>query len=107
MLSEEVERELGLEYSALEGGLSSSDVLSLNVPLTDETRGMIGAEEIAMMKAGVVLINMARGEVVEYQALAEALKSGHLRGAAVDVSRTSRILGFSPAGSRERDPDSS
>jgi len=84
-LPEEVERELGLEYSSFDEVLASSDVLSINVSLTDETRGMIGAEEIARMKAGAVLINTARGEVVDYGALAEALKSGHLRGAAVDV----------------------
>jgi phosphoglycerate dehydrogenase-like enzyme len=84
-LSEEVERELGLEYSSLDGVLASSDVISVNVPLTDETRGMIGAEEITKMKAGAVLINTARGEVVDYGALADALKSGHLGGAAVDV----------------------
>ncbi len=84
-LPDEVEGELGIEYSSLEGVLSSSDVLSINVPLTDETRGMIGAEEIARMKAGAVLINTARGEVVDYGALAKALKSGRLRGAAVDV----------------------
>ena len=84
-LPEEVERELGLEYSSFDDLLSSSDVLSISVPLTDETRGMIGAEEIVRMKAGAVLVNTARGEVVDYQALAEALKSGHLRGAAVDV----------------------
>ena len=84
-LSEEVERELGLNYSSLDDLLASSDVLSINVPLTDETRKMIGAEEIAKMKAGAVLINTARGEVVDYGALADALKSGHLRGAAIDV----------------------
>ena len=84
-LPEKVERELGLEYSSFEEVLSSSDVLSINVPLTDETRGMIGAEEIARMKAGAVLVNTARGEIVNYHALAEALKNGHLRGAAVDV----------------------
>jgi len=84
-LPEEVERELGLEYSSFDDLLSSSDVLSISVPLTDETRGMIGAEEIVRMKAGAVLVNTARGEVVDYGALADALKSGHLRGAAVDV----------------------
>lgn len=49
-LPEEVEKELGIEYTSFEDILSSSDVLSVNVPLTDETRGMIGEEEIAMMK---------------------------------------------------------
>ena len=84
-LPDEVELELGLEYSSLNDLLESSDVLSISVPLTDETRGMIGAEEISRMKEGAVLVNTARGEVVDYGALAEALKSGHLRGAAVDV----------------------
>jgi D-3-phosphoglycerate dehydrogenase len=84
-LPEEMERELGLEYSSLDDLLESSDVLSISVPLTDETKGMIGAEEIARMKEGAVLVNTARGEVVDYDALAEALKSGRLRGAAVDV----------------------
>ena len=81
----EIEGELGLEFASLDDVLASSDVLSINVPLTDETRGMIGAEEIAKMKTGAVLINTARGAVVDNVALADALKSGHLRGAAVDI----------------------
>jgi D-3-phosphoglycerate dehydrogenase len=84
-LPEEVERELGIEYASFDDLLTSSDVLSINVPLTEETRGMIGADEISRMKKGAVLVNTARGAVVDYHALAEALKSGHLRGAAVDV----------------------
>jgi phosphoglycerate dehydrogenase-like enzyme len=84
-LSQEIEERLGLRYVSFDDLLGSSDVLSVNVPLTDETRGMIGAEEMAMMKRGSVLINTARGEVVDACALADALKSGHLRGAAVDV----------------------
>jgi phosphoglycerate dehydrogenase-like enzyme len=59
--------------------------LSINVPLTSETKGLIGAEEISSMKKGAVLINTARGEVVDVIALADAIRSGHLRGAAVDV----------------------
>ena len=86
-LPEEIETELNLEYVSLDRILSESDVLSINVPLTDETRDMIGVDEIGVMKRGSVLINTARGEVVDYDALADALKSGHLRGAAVDVFR--------------------
>ena len=57
----------------------------MNVPLTDNTRDYIGAKEISLMKEGSVLVNTSRGGVVHEQALANALKSGHLRGAAVDV----------------------
>jgi lactate dehydrogenase-like 2-hydroxyacid dehydrogenase len=59
--------------------------VSVNVPLTDETRGMIGREKLAKMKENAVLINTARGHIVDEQALADAIKSGHLGGAAVDA----------------------
>ena len=65
--------------------LERSDVLSLHVPLTGVTRGIIGAEAIARMKTGAVLINAARGEVVDEAALYDALVSGKLRGAGLDV----------------------
>ncbi|MET0526834.1 MAG: phosphoglycerate dehydrogenase [Microvirga sp.] len=65
--------------------LNQSDVVSLHVPETPATHGMIGAAEIAAMKQGAYLINNSRGTVVDLDALAEALKNGHLRGAAVDV----------------------
>jgi D-3-phosphoglycerate dehydrogenase len=65
--------------------LAASDVVSLHLPQTPETRGMIGAAEIAAMKKGAYLINNARGTVLDIDALAAALKSGHLAGAAVDV----------------------
>jgi len=95
-LSETVEHRLGLEYSSFEDILRFSDVLSINVPLTGETRGMIGAEEIALMKKGAVLINTARGGIVDEQALADALISGHLRGAAVDVFENELNVGSCP-----------
>src|SRR4051812_30755248 len=65
--------------------LAQSDVVSLHVPETPATHGMIGAAEIAAMKRGAYLINNSRGTVVDLDALAAALRNGHLRGAAVDV----------------------
>jgi D-3-phosphoglycerate dehydrogenase / 2-oxoglutarate reductase len=65
--------------------LSLSDVVSLHVPETPGTTGMIGVSEIAAMRPGAYLINNSRGTVVDLNALAEALRSGHLGGAAVDV----------------------
>jgi D-3-phosphoglycerate dehydrogenase len=65
--------------------LGLCDVVSLHVPETPDTAGMIGAAELALMKPGSFLINNARGTVVDLEALADALRSGHLGGAAVDV----------------------
>jgi D-3-phosphoglycerate dehydrogenase len=65
--------------------LGRADVVSLHLPETPATQGMIGAREIAAMKKGAYLINNARGTILDLEALATALKTGHLRGAAVDV----------------------
>lgn len=68
--------------------LGTADVVSLHVPLTDETRHLIDANAISHMKKGAVLINAARGGIVDEPALAAALTAGHLRGAALDVYET-------------------
>lgn len=69
----------------LDGLLEISDVITLHVPETAQTQNMIGANQLARMKKGSKLINAARGTVVDIEALAEALKSEHLSGAAIDV----------------------
>lgn len=65
--------------------LRESDFVTLHVPQTPQTRRLMGEKEIAEMREGTYLINLSRGDVVHIEALAQALKSGHLRGAAVDV----------------------
>lgn len=65
--------------------LSTSDVVSLHVPETQQTQNMIGKKELAAMKSGSILINASRGTVVDIDALEQALESGHLNGAAIDV----------------------
>jgi len=77
---------LGLRYVPLDELLGTADVVSLHLKLTPESRGLIGARELALMKPGAILVNTARGAVVDTDALVAALHSGHLGGAALDVS---------------------
>lgn len=74
--------------SSLEELFDVSDAVTLHVPATAETAGMIGAAEIRAMRSGTVLLNLARGNVVDVDALADALRDGHIRGAAIDVFPT-------------------
>ena len=75
----------GVRCGGLEEVIAMSDVVSLHVPLVDSTRGLFNAGRIAAMKKGAVLINTARGGIVDEAALAASLKAGHLGGAAIDV----------------------
>ncbi|WAX58979.1 NAD(P)-binding domain-containing protein [Jatrophihabitans cynanchi] len=81
-----VVRELGGEpYESLETMLAEVDVVTLHVPMTDATRGLIGAQQLAAMRPGSYLINTGRGELIDFDALRAALESGHLAGAALDA----------------------
>jgi glyoxylate reductase len=76
--------------------LRESDLVSLHVPLRPETRHLIGAKELAAMKPGAILINTARGAVIDQRALYRALKAGHLGGAGLDVSDPEPIASNDP-----------
>lgn len=78
-------RALGVSYVELDELMSVSDIVTLHVPMTADTRHLIDARRIALMKPTALLVNTARGGVVDTQALAEALKNGRIAGAAVDV----------------------
>jgi phosphoglycerate dehydrogenase-like enzyme len=85
-LANGVDLALGLSRAAtLADLLRQSDILSLHVPLTRETRGMIGADEIALLPQGAVIVNTARGPVLDLTAVEAGLRSGHLAGAGLDV----------------------
>ena len=75
----------GVEFTELDTVLANSDVVSIHLLLNDETRGLITCAKIAKMKKGVVLINTARGAIVDEQAMIDALNSGHIRHAGLDV----------------------
>lgn len=75
----------GVAPSALDELLMQADIVSLHVPLTEHTRNMLDRKALARMKQGALLINTARGGIIDEAALADALRSGHLGGAAIDV----------------------
>ena len=78
-------KRMGIELVSLEELLAQSDFITLHTPLTDGTRHMIGAKEVAQLKRGARLINVARGELVDEQAILDGLESGQLGGVALDV----------------------
>lgn len=84
-LSEDRATEIGVEKVELDDLLARADFITMHVPLTDQTRNILSRENIAKLKQGVRIINCARGGLVDEDALADALKSGHVAGAAFDV----------------------
>ena len=84
-ITAEAAAKLGVTLVTLDELWRQADVISLHVPLTEQTRNMVNATTLARMKKGAVLVNCARGGIVDERALAEALASGHLGGAALDV----------------------
>jgi (S)-sulfolactate dehydrogenase len=89
-------RETGVAYRGLDDLLVEADAVSLHVPLTRDTRHLITARRLERMKRGAVLVNTARGGVVDELALADALKAGHIGGAALDVFETEPLPARSP-----------
>ena len=83
--SDERARKLGVRFVELDELLAQSDVVTIHTKLTPESEKLIGAREIALMKSEAILVNVARGPIVDQEALVEALNSGHLSGAALDV----------------------
>ncbi|OYT67514.1 MAG: D-glycerate dehydrogenase [Candidatus Wolframiiraptor sp. EX4484-121] len=81
----ELEEELGAEYVELDELLRESDFVTLHVPLTPKTRGLIGERELRLMKKTAILVNTSRGPVVEQKALTRALREGWIAGAGLDV----------------------
>jgi D-3-phosphoglycerate dehydrogenase len=79
------ERRLKVRFTTFDSLLKESDVVSVHVPHTSETVGLIGADELGSMKPGALLINTARGAIVDEKALVDSLISGHLGGAGLDV----------------------
>lgn len=83
-------------YAPLNQLLAESDIVSLHCPLTPETTGLINRETLARMKDGAILLNTSRGQALDEEAVAEALKTGKLRAAAVDVAASEPIPADSP-----------
>lgn len=90
------EAELGVRFAPLDTLLGAADVVTLNLELNASTRNLIDARAIALMKPDAILVNAARGGVVVEADLAEALRAGHLRGAATDVFETEPITPDNP-----------
>jgi D-3-phosphoglycerate dehydrogenase / 2-oxoglutarate reductase len=96
MLTSEKAQQLGVELCSLEKLLPESDAISLHSPLTPATQHLINADRLATMKPSAIVVNSARGGLIDSQALAEALRAGKLGGAALDVFETEPLEPDSP-----------
>ena len=92
----DVEREIGVEWAELPSLLARSDIISLHIPGTAETHHTIGAKELSLMKRGSMIVNTARGRIIDEAALIEALRSGHISAAALDVFEVEPIKPDNP-----------
>jgi glyoxylate reductase len=81
----ELEREIGIEFVPLTRLLQESDFVSVHTPLTEQTRGLIGAKELSLMKRNAFIVNTSRGAIIDEKALIEALRSNKIAGAGLDV----------------------
>jgi phosphoglycerate dehydrogenase-like enzyme len=95
-VSTELARAAGVPLMSLDAMLPQTDILSLHVPATPETRGMVNARSLALLKPGAILINTARGAIVDEAALCAALASGRLAGAGLDVLQQEPLRPSSP-----------
>ncbi len=95
-LSPQRGRELGVELVGLDRVLEISDVISIHVPLTEETRGLLGAQAFEQIKPSAIVVNASRGGVIDEQALARALADGKIAGAALDVFEVEPLPEDSP-----------
>jgi phosphoglycerate dehydrogenase-like enzyme len=92
----EQECEIGIEWAELPSLLARSDILSLHIPGTTETHYLIGAAELSSMKRGAMIVNTARGRIIDETALVEALKNGQISFAALDVFEHEPIVSDNP-----------
>lgn len=83
---------LGFEYASMEGLLAESDIVTLHSPLTEKTHHLIGRAQFARMKDGAIIVNTARGGLIDTDAMVEALESGKLSGAGLDVLEGEELI---------------
>ena len=97
-LDEGLENELGVHFASLDDLLATCDIVSLHVPVTDETRGMVDGAFLAKMRPDGVLVNTARGDIVDQEALVAALEEGSIASAGDSIrSRPSRWRSTTPS----------